>query len=142
MKARADFDLSGRWTGIFNYPALMPPNGFEAMLSDVGGAIGGTISEQDDDPYGMGETLHSIIEGHRQGSAVTFTKMYDDLDRMPDAVFYSGTIESDGNEISGRWEIPGAWAGTFLMIRSGGVAEAAEEEASEELPVGEEMREL
>jgi hypothetical protein len=142
VKARANFDLSGRWTGIFNYPSLMPPIGFEAILSDVGGAIGGTVSEQDDDPHGMGGSLHSFIEGHREGHAVTFTKMYDDLDRMPDAVFYSGTIEPDGNEISGRWEIPGAWAGTFLMIRDSGAAETAEEEASEKVPADEEVRPL
>ena len=135
MTAGANLDLSGRWTGIFNYPAFQPPNGFEAVLRDVGGAISGTISEQDDDPQGSGGTLHSFIEGHRQGSAVTFTKMYDDLDRMPEPVFYSGAIQPDGNEIDGRWEIPGHWGGTFLMVRNPGADEAVEEQAGEEVPV-------
>lgn len=135
MSARANLDLSGRWTGIFNYPAARPPNGFEAVLSDVGGAISGTITEQDDDPDGLGGILHSMIEGHREGSAITFTKMYDDLDRMPEPVFYSGTVQPDGNEISGRWEIQGHWSGTFLMVRNPGAAEAVEEQAGEEVPV-------
>jgi hypothetical protein len=135
MSARANLDLSGRWTGIFNYPAIHRPNGFEAVLTDVGGAISGTVSEQDDDPHGIGETLHSIIEGHREDSTVTFTKMYDDPDRMPEPIFYSGAIQPDGNEISGRWEIPGHWSGTFLMVRNPGAAEAVEEQVGEEVPV-------
>jgi hypothetical protein len=130
-----DFDLSGRWTGIFNYPEFHPPNGFEAVLTDLEGAIAGTVSEPNDDPDSLGGTLWSIVEGRRQGSAVTFTKMYEDVELMPDAIFYSGIIQPDGNEISGRWEIPGAWAGTFLMIRESGVAEAAEIEVGEEVPV-------
>jgi hypothetical protein len=135
VSSRADFDLSGRWAGMFNYPELLPPNGFEAVLTDVGGAIGGTISERSDGPCGTGESLISILEGRRRGSSVTFTKMYEDSELRPDAVFYSGTIEPDGNEISGRWEIPGAWAGTFLMVREAGVAEAAETEVAEEVTV-------
>lgn len=135
MSDGANLDISGRWAGIFNYPHSHPPNGFEAVLSDAGGAISGTISEPDDDPAGMGGPLHSLIEGHRQGSAVTFTKMYDDLDRMPEPIFYSGTIQPDGNEINGRWEISGHWSGTFLMVRSPGAAEAVEEQAGEVVPV-------
>ena len=30
MTATADIDLSGQWSGIYNYPALYPPNSFEA----------------------------------------------------------------------------------------------------------------
>jgi hypothetical protein len=131
MSGKADFDLTGRWTGIFNYPAFHPPNSFEAVLRDVGGGIGGTITEADDDPGARGRILHAVVEGHRSGSAVRFTKMYDDLDRMPDPVFYSGTVQPDGNEISGRWEIAGSWAGTFLMIRNAGSEEAAERQAGE-----------
>jgi hypothetical protein len=137
VSAQANLDLSGRWTGIFNYPEFHPPNDFEAVLTDLEGAITGTISERDDDPHGSGGTLWSVVEGRRQGSAVTFTKMYEDVELMPEAIFYSGTIQPDGNEISGRWEIPGAWSGTFLMIRESGVAEAAEMEAGEGMPVPE-----
>jgi hypothetical protein len=135
VNASANFDLSGRWTGIFNYPAAFPPNGFEAMLEDRDGSIGGTITEQDDDPQGPGGTLHSVVEGSRRGSAVTFSKIYEDIERMPEPVFYSGTIQPDGNEISGRWEIPGQWSGTFLMVRNSGAVEAVEEEVGEEVPV-------
>jgi hypothetical protein len=138
VTAPAGLDLSGRWTGMFNYPGPFPPVGFEAELRDDGGSISGTIFEADENPHGTGETLHSIVEGSRQGSAVTFSKMYEDAERMPEPVFYSGTIQPDGNEISGRWEIPGHWSGTFLMVRNPGAAEAAEEQVGEEVPVGDE----
>lgn len=135
MNAPAEFDLSGRWTGIFNYPGPFPPVAFQADLRDIGGSITGTVSEPDENPYGSGGTLEAIVDGSRHGSALTFTKMYDDADRMPEPVFYSGTIQPDGNEVSGQWEIAGNWSGTFLMVRHPGASEAAEAEAGEEVPV-------
>ena len=135
MNAPADLDVSGRWTGVFNYPGPFPPVAFEAELRELGGSITGTVVEPDDNPYGTGGTLEALVDGSRHGSAVTFTKMYNDAERMPEPVFYSGTIQPDGNEISGRWEIAGHWSGTFLMVRNPGAAEAAEAEAAEEVPV-------
>jgi hypothetical protein len=133
VNGQANIDLSGRWTGMFNYPGPFPPVGFEAELRDVGGCFTGTVSEPEDNPHGSGGTLHAIVEGQHQGSAVTFAKMYEDAERRPEPVFYSGTIQPDGNEISGRWEIPRHWSGTFLMVRDSGVAEAVEEEVGEEV---------
>ena len=127
MNAGPDFDLTGRWNGIYNYPALFPPNRFEAELRELGGSISGSISEPDDEPSGTGGTLRAVVEGARRGDTVTFTKMYEDIDRMPDAIFYVGTIQADGNEVSGSWEIPGMWSGTFLMVRDG-LTEAAVEQ--------------
>ena len=135
MSSKAD--LGGRWTGAYNYPGPFPPVGFEAELRDDGGSITGTISEPAEDSLGISGTLLSIVDGSREGAAVSFTKMYADEERMPEPVFYSGTVQPDGNEISGRWEIPGHWSGTFLMVRNPGSAEAAEEEVGEEVPVGE-----
>lgn len=138
MTAPADLDLSGRWTGMFNYPGPFPPVAFEAELREQEGSISGTISEPDESPRGTAGTLHSIVDGSREGSAVSFTKIYENEERMPEPVFYGGTVQPDGNEISGRWEIAGHWSGTFLMVRSPGAAEPAEEEVGEEVPVEEE----
>lgn len=128
-------DLSGAWTGIYNYPSSLPPNAFEAVLRESAGSIMGTMAERDDDPHGVATPLHSVVEGRRAGSLVTFAKMYEDADRMPDAVFYSGTIEPDANEISGRWDIPGHWSGTFLMVRAGSAAEYRAQVADEKIPI-------
>ena len=134
MSARADLDLSGRWTGMFNYPGPFPPVAFEAELQDQGGSISGNVTESDESPHGPAGTLRAVVDGARQGSAVTFTKIYEDAERMPEPVFYSGTMQPDGNEISGRWEIADQWSGTFLMVRNPGEAEAVEAEAGEEIP--------
>jgi hypothetical protein len=123
---------------MYNYPGPFPPVAFEAELRDDGGTITGTIMEPDDGLHDSTVPLHSIVEGSREGSALTFSKLYDDAERLPEPVFYTGTVRPDGNEISGRWEILGHWSGTFLMVRSSGAAEAVEEEIGEEVPVEDE----
>lgn len=122
---------------MYNYPGPFPPVRFEAELLDQGGSITGTIFEPDESPLGTGGPLHSIVDGSREGSAVRFTKIYEDEERMPEPVFYGGTVQPDGNEISGRWEIAGHWSGTFLMVRNPGAAVAAAEEVGEEVVIGE-----
>lgn len=130
----SEHDLTGRWTGIYNYPEILPPNNFEALLRDVGGDVTGVTTERDDDPYGSGNLMHAIIEGHRHGNSVTFTKIYDELEPEPVVIFYDGVIDDGGDEIHGQWERPGMWVGTFLMIRSGGAEEEVVGEAREEVP--------
>ena len=127
---------------MFNYPVGLPPVAFEAELHDRDGSLTGTISEPDESAGGGAGTLYSIVDGAREGSAVSFTKVYEDEERMPEPVFYGGSLQPDGNEISGRWEIAGQWSGTFLMVRNPGAAEPAEEQVGEEVPVGGEARPL
>ena len=128
------FDLSGRWSGIFSYPSLFPPNNFEAEIRDSGGLITGVITQPREFFEPSGPARQAIIDGRREGDNVTFVKFYDDLDRP--TPHYHGRIEAGGDEVNGEWTIPGDWSGTFIMIRQG--KEAAEEErrAGEELPAG------
>jgi hypothetical protein len=119
-------DLSGEWRGIFNYPASAgPPTEFTAVLHDAAGALSGTTAE----PSLSGGTIEARIDGRRQGSGVTFTKLYDpDAAGLYDTVAYTGEVDADGLEITGRWDIPGYGGGTFIMVRDTGVAIGAEEE--------------
>ncbi|HEX8262610.1 MAG TPA: hypothetical protein VF547_07035 [Allosphingosinicella sp.] len=135
MTAGTRLGLSGRWTGIYNYPAEHPPNRFEASLREVHGALAGTVWERDAASPGGG-TLHALSEGRRDGPSVAFTKLYDDLERIADPIFYNGTVQPDGNEISGTWSIVGVWSGTFLMIRSAGAEEAVGETVGETVGSG------
>jgi hypothetical protein len=129
-------DLTGDWTGIFNYPYRLPPTQFEAALRDHGGLISGVTTEPDLMPGGDGSTLQALIEGTREGSLVRFTKTYDDLQLAPDVVHYEGQVDPAGDEIAGHWTIPGEWSGTFLMIRAAR-AEAGETRRTEvEVPAG------
>jgi hypothetical protein len=124
-------DLSGDWLGFYNYPVPHPPTQFKASLRDTGGLITGITTEEGDTPDCYGMILQAVVDGRREGSTVWFTKVYDYLERAPDPVRYEGTIQAGGDEIEGRWTIPGAWSGTFMMVRS------RREEAAEEARVGE-----
>lgn len=110
-------DLTGEWSGIFNYPHSQPPTSFAANITDRGGVIVGTVSEADmlSDPPGA--ILTASIDGRHDGTSVSFAKFYDQGDDDYDMVLYEGAISGDGCEISGRWTIPGDWSGTFLMMR-------------------------
>jgi len=126
-------NLSGHWHGLFNYPIAWPSTAFEAVIRDEGGLLTGVTTEADDTPECLGVTLTATINGRRDGMSVQFAKMYDHTSEDRDFVHYSGALHSDGNEIEGRWTIPGVWSGTFLMIRAAGTE--AEEKIGAEQPI-------
>jgi hypothetical protein len=130
--SESELDLSGEWSGIYNYPSQFPPNNFEATIRDSGGIITGVIS-QPGEFFETVATQHAVIEGRRHGSQLSFVKMYDDLARV--AVHYEGAIQPGGDEIEGRWTIPGNWSGTFLMMRGAKASQAEEWRLSEDLEV-------
>jgi hypothetical protein len=119
-------DLGGHWDGIYNYPRTLPPTAFTATLRDHGGAISGEISEP-----GREGTLFALIDGRRAGSSVTFVKFYDDHHARP--IRYAGTLNADATEITGTWNIPGDWSGTFIMVRQKREVEEAELKIAEEV---------
>lgn len=110
-------DLTGSWTGMFNYPRAMPPGSFTAELREQGGVVIGETEERSDSPADRGATLHALIEGNRSGLGIVFVKHYDAARRLDTPVNYSGTLSPNGDEITGTWNIAGNWSGTFLMVR-------------------------
>ncbi|MDB5707310.1 MAG: hypothetical protein JWN66_4426 [Sphingomonas bacterium] len=124
-------DLSGGWDGIFNYPRGYRPNAFTATLRDAGGFLTGETTEPSQDQCDRNAVLHAWLEGRRDGTAVMFVKSYDDPKRAHYAVHYDGSVTPDGNEINGRWNIPGVWSGTFIMVRKAGKTEEAEQKIAE-----------
>jgi hypothetical protein len=63
-------DLSGEWTGVYNYPFALPPVDFEAVIHDSGGRISGTTSEMGGLPSEAKRRLTAVIDGSRDGQAV------------------------------------------------------------------------
>jgi hypothetical protein len=116
MSGEDDYDLTGEWSGIYNYPHTLPPNAFEASIRDAGGIITGVIRQPGEFFEPPGTRQHAVIEGTREGSRVRWIKIYDDLARAPPR--YEGTIQPGGDEIEGQWHHPGDWSGTFLMVRA------------------------
>ena len=127
----AEHDLSGQWSGIYNYPSLYPPNAFEATIRDTGGLITGVISQPGEFFEPAGTVQHAVVEGSREGSTLVFIKIYDDLARP--TPHYRGTVQPGGDEIEGEWTIPGNWSGTFLMIRGAKAGAAIERRVSEKV---------
>jgi hypothetical protein len=127
-------DLTGTWSGIFNYPRSLPPGQFTAELRDHGGQLAGETTELGQTRRDQGSTLHALIEGRRTGGSVDFVKRYDAERRANTPVYYTGSISADGDEITGTWDIPGHWNGTFIMIRQ------ARNAAMEERRVAETVR--
>lgn len=126
-------NVTGEWTGIFNYPDPHPPTGFEAVLREVAGAITGETRECSDSAEDADPVQCALIDGMRSGHSVTFTKYYDEMHRAQNPVRYDGTLSDEGDEITGRWSIAGHWSGTFMMVRASGRADVVEREAEEEL---------
>ena len=127
-------DLSGEWLGFYNYPIPHPPTRFEASLRDNAGLISGVTTEEGDTPDCYGAILQAVIDGRREGSTVWFTKVYDYLERAPDPVRYEGEIQAGGDEIEGRWTIPGEWSGSFMMVRANREKETESVKVEEEMP--------
>ena len=133
MSGDGEYDLTGEWSGIYNYPSLLPPNSFEASIRDSGGIITGVIRQPGEIIEPPGIHQHAVIEGARSGNLVRWIKIYDDLKRSPP--HYEGRIQPGGDEIEGEWHHPGDWSGTFLMVRRRGAKAAEERKVGEELEV-------
>src|ERR1700682_6197562 len=111
-------NLTGVWHGLYTYPRQIGSVSFVATLIETGSSISGTTHEPCVFGNCAGNTLYASLLGSRQESVVSFVKTYDVTG--PDyqnPVAYEGTLSEDGTEIEGRWSIPNAWSGKFLMIR-------------------------
>jgi hypothetical protein len=131
MSENGGHDLSGQWSGIYNYPSMYPPNTFEATIRDAGGVVTGVIAQPGEFFEPPGTVQHSVIEGSREGSRLSFIKIYDDLNRP--TPHYRGVIQPGGDEIEGEWTIPGNWSGTFLMVRGQRAGESVTRKVTEKI---------
>jgi hypothetical protein len=129
-------NLSGRWHGFYSYPDPGPPIAFEADLHESAGSLTGTTTELSDYGETHGQILHAVLDGRRDGSSISFLKMYDGVSPDHDVVRYEGTLDAEENEIEGIWVVPGIWSGRFLMVRARGEAVAEEAKVEEKLPLG------
>ena len=102
-------------------------------LNETAGWLTGTTEELAPSRPTSGQTLTATLQGRRSGVFVKFLKLYDASVPGYDSVAYEGNISADGTEIGGRWTALGNWSGTFLMIRSRGLAESSSKTARERL---------
>jgi hypothetical protein len=133
--ARNPHDLTGQWHGTYTYPAQSgPPTPFIARLLDEHGAISGLIFEPE--MLVSGETITAVVEGHRAGRSVDFTKTYQNsLPDYENPIDYVGQLSANGNEVRGVWSLL-EWNGAFEMYREPEIEQAVTENVAIEEPVG------
>jgi hypothetical protein len=115
------YDLSGTWQGLYYYREAGEPVAFVAVVIDAGGSFGGTTHERCSAWEAPGGYLYATLSGQHGGSSVTFMKTYDGTGGWEHSVGYEGTINEDGTEITGQWQLHdegGVWTGPFLMMRA------------------------
>ncbi len=120
-------DLSGTWQGRYSYFDAREPVAFVAVVIDAAGMLGGTIHERCTEGDAAGNYLYATLSGQQTGSAVTFVKTYDGTGGWKHSVGYEGTVNEDGTEITGHWQVQdewGVWTGPFLMMRANGIEDA------------------
>lgn len=125
--------LTGVWSGLYSYPALLEPVSFMATLIDGGMTISGTTLETCEVAPGVTSELFALLSGSRAGQSVVFSKTYDGAAGWGHTVFYDGALSADGTEVEGQWRVPGAMTGKFLMIRSSAKARTLTREALEKV---------
>lgn len=126
-------DVTGEWTGLYNYPQGLPPNRFTATLCETGGVVTGETVEPSPSAhagYGGGDA-HAFLDGRRDAAQISFLKQYDATHRADTPVAYAGAISGDGDEITGRWQVAGDWSGTFITVRRSRGGAAMERRAAE-----------
>ena len=111
-------DLSGTWQGLYSYRDARQPVAFVAVLIDAAGSLGGTTHERRREDEAAGGYLYATLSGLHAASTVTFVKTYDGTGGWEHSVIYEGTINEDGTEITGLWQVQDAWTGPFLMMRA------------------------
>jgi hypothetical protein len=113
----ASANISGFWTGTYWYDEPgFPIVPFFAVISDADGSLSGEISEPNTVGYSSDE-LKAFVIGARDGTAVTFAKVYDGASDLAHRVDYSGALSDDATCISGYWLLDD-FSGGFEMRRT------------------------
>lgn len=124
-------NLSGYWTGVYDYVTAEEPVPFNAVISDEAGAVAGECIEPNTFAPTRDRELFASLEGDCIGAAIQFVKRYEDLPGAGHAVRYVGVVNAARTQISGRWTIAPGWSGDFVMNRAGArIASAARRSAS------------
>jgi hypothetical protein len=122
-------NLTGIWHGLYSYPKYLDPVYFVATIISYGSSFSGTNHEAAEGWANAPLELFASLDGSVAAAVVSFTKQYDGTGGWVHAVSYAGDLRDDDNEISGRWQVSGAWSGPFMMLRGTGVTETTARKA-------------
>ncbi|MEM9318073.1 MAG: hypothetical protein AAGA70_03595 [Pseudomonadota bacterium] len=113
-------DLTGEWWGIYRYPTGgAQPVPMEVKLSEAAGELSGESREPNTFRKDLGPELRAELNGHRDGSAVQFSKRYLGFTQPGGDPVYAGTSDAARTQIRGHWHFRRMphWGGTFSLRR-------------------------
>ncbi len=112
-------NLTGRWTGRYDYPNDADAVPFEVLLDEQEGILSGDITEPNTFRRDMGAHLAATLIGDRSGFDVSFRKTYGGFDHGDDLI-YEGALNGALTRIDGVWRFPSEpdWRGRFMMVRA------------------------
>jgi hypothetical protein len=111
-------NLTGRWTGRYDYDRDAAAVPFDVVLDDHAGVLSGDMTEPNTFRRDMGAHLAATLIGDRLGFDVSFRKTYGGFDQGDDPI-YEGALNGDLTRIDGVWRFPDEpeWLGRFMMVR-------------------------
>lgn len=119
-------DVSGTWLGTYWQDDM--PTRFEVTFVQSNNALSGSIL---DDCY-LGEAQ---LSGDLTGRRIHFVKHY--LTSSPIPIAYTGTLDEEGNFMSGTWKIDRRYSGNWEAHRSNNDLMAdLKNRLSQQIPVG------
>ena len=87
--------------------------------SDSDGGFTGRISEPATFGNGSSSELYANVSGRVSGDRISFTKRYDGTAGVTHVVYYSGSLDSAGDSMTGEWSLNGG-SGSFSASLTGG----------------------
>ncbi len=120
--------LSGRWSGIFEYPDPdRPAVAFSVDLVEEASVLAGRVEEPNSFYLGGPDMLQARLHGERDDTTITFSKTYEVDGLIFRLVQYQGYADAALSRVEGRWWIlgPGGSSGRFEMMRAVNVVDPA-----------------
>ncbi len=136
MTQKSSENISGFWTGVYDYPRnYKQPVPFNVILTEDSNILRGEIIEPNTMSPVQNKGLFASLSGTRQGQNINFLKTYEGVPKASHSLLYEGTLDASHTKIEGMWrsvEHP-SWSGPFVMNRSSGKEERVEEKSIKEL---------
>lgn len=123
-------DLSGLWTGVFDYEDQFgDATPFNAIVTEVAGAFCGETVEPNTFGRDRVPEIYASLGGSRNERHVSFQKVYEQRTGATHLVAYAGLANASLTRIRGTWTIDGGLSGSgpFIMNRDQQSAESGED---------------
>ena len=124
LEAMMDSNLSGLWSGWYDYSPGRARTAFSAVLQDRATGLSGSTLEICE----RGHERTASLLGMRMGTHVSFVKCYDaDEPGYENPVHYAGEVSGGGRTIRGQWTLEAGadlfgislrFTGAFEMVRA------------------------